>query len=465
MVLGKTRLREHRRFDEREFRRLRPAADELVQTRLVWVAEAYGPSDFGTLIDGLRRLGLDEAHGGADPITYSLQDTRGAASRWQHGALPMLRVRAEAQSMFYQVASDLPVGVRAIIPSVLAFPGSLTVLVFCALFDEHAATAAHRVLCQDHPSEGGRYGRGWRFEGPDMRQRAAVQAAMRDQRRTLERWVEEHLPGAFAGGTKLDRFPASQLVTYRTSQAERLTTENRWAMSLGVPRGFRAYRSTRWKAVRMSEGGIGRHAERVLVLGAREQALLPRRDENGHPLSQEDGWWLLFQELQRSFEGTLSLWALRCLFDHYLGRLAEIRDLTAPAELSPRKASRRLQQARRELEVVSDARAVAGDVAGEQDAYLFKSWDGGDWIEEEPFEGWPPVRWIDNGLSWAVPNGSAAVQRAEQQVRERLVLESQLFAAGAGLRLQRTAFWVASAALTLALVAAVLAYLQWQYPQ
>jgi hypothetical protein len=39
---------------------LQPPAEERLQSRLVWVAEAYGPSDFRALVDGLLRHGFDE---------------------------------------------------------------------------------------------------------------------------------------------------------------------------------------------------------------------------------------------------------------------------------------------------------------------------------------------------------------------------------------------------------------------
>src|SRR5829696_3925418 len=39
---------------------LEPPAEERLQSRLVWIAEAYGPSDFRALIDGLGRHGFDD---------------------------------------------------------------------------------------------------------------------------------------------------------------------------------------------------------------------------------------------------------------------------------------------------------------------------------------------------------------------------------------------------------------------
>jgi hypothetical protein len=131
--------------------------------------------------------------------------------------------------------------------------------------------------------------------------------------------------------------------------------------------------------------------------------------------------------------------------------------LTSPSHLSPRQAAKRLDRARKELEVVGDARSVAIDVTREQPDFIFKRWDGNDWLEEEPALNRAPDRWIDQGLSWSVPELATGVQSVEQQVRQRLSLESQLFAAGA-------AVWISCVAIALAAAAAVIALLQWQFP-
>jgi hypothetical protein len=63
-------------------------------------------------------------------------------------------------------------------------------------------------------------------------------------------------------------------------------------------------------------------------------------------------------------------------------------------------------------------------------------------------------------MSQNLPKRAEAVLSAEKRVRERLVVEAQLVAAGAGLRLQRSAFWVAVLAFLMATAAVVVGVVQ-----
>ncbi len=107
-----------RSIDAKEQPALQPPSEELIQTRLVIVADAFAPSDSPRLLRGVRKSDLgDTLFGHGDPaeaITSRRKSTRPHPT----GQLGLLVPRSEAPGLFPGVTqTDLPKGVRFAIPS------------------------------------------------------------------------------------------------------------------------------------------------------------------------------------------------------------------------------------------------------------------------------------------------------------------------------------------------------------
>jgi hypothetical protein len=57
---------------------LLPPSEELIQQRIFWVADAFGPTHVERLITGLRASGMDEGQGNQKPSDWVVQMRGGA---------------------------------------------------------------------------------------------------------------------------------------------------------------------------------------------------------------------------------------------------------------------------------------------------------------------------------------------------------------------------------------------------
>lgn len=367
----------------------------------------------------------------------------GALSGWAQTPLPMLRPPGQSFWFGHQVSTELPHGLEAIQPTVHSIPGGVTLVVMCGLLDDATATRVDRALKRTYRTQiTGQDGERLSFAPPEMVQREAVQCALRDQRALLADWLRDVMPGAFTGGLG-ETLPTAQLLTFRTDEALRDASYRHWSTSLALDQ-FDRWRSERWPAIELVQANRLQGQRPGLTFFGLEDAIRRQRDEQERDLTEDEGWFMSAQELGRSFDGLMALWALVTLVDAYAQSLAEIRDLPAPPTLRPRHAAARLKQVQRQVRQANDIRAVASDLAERTSDRSFRFYDGGDWIPRRQADG-VEGRWIRSRTQW-VREQAARVLELEIRVRDRLSVEVQVFGAGAGLQVQRLALWVAVAA-------------------
>jgi len=336
--------------------------------------------------------------------------------------------------------------------------GSLTIISCTFLLDAESASAVDRVARREHLSIPVPDGRG--YWGPEGSQQDALRRIKRKQREELAAWYTDRFKGTFARlGAAL---PAAQLQTHRTAAAESggFDLARLWPHTLDLTAGFDVvWRSTRWPALLMSSGRRDQLSENCLLLTARESALLPRR-RDGHPpepLTEEEGWYQLGQQLSKSLGGTIALWTELCLLTAYSGRLAEFRDTLTPAGVQARTASRRLTVIARQAREVADMRAVTRDLTTVPEAWIYKAWDGNEWTPvDEQYRVTPTNRFISDNATYVAERATDILER-EDVLMERLGLEISLFAGAGGLRAQRAAVWIAVVALLVAIAALLVA--------
>jgi hypothetical protein len=453
MERARSELEAMRRTDERLVSLL-PPSEELIQQRIFWVADAFGPTHVERLITGLRASDMDEGPGNQKPSDWVLQMRGGA---YQSGRTHLNTiVPPDAKGFFQATRAELPTGVLLAIPTITVVQGTLTILGICFLLDHQSGLAVDEALRAEHRSEIVEVSeRGTSFSMPMTQQRAAVTAARQQVRRSLTSWFTGHFEGAFGQQPESD-LPTVELVTHRTDGAVKLSLGREWAWSLGFE-GWPLWRSTKRPDIHMVESPDRESDPYVLRLRSRESAILPKQGPAGEALSEEQGWRPLVSELNGSIEGTAALWTAICLLRSYHSRLATMRDIPPSVGIAPKASERQLVRAQHQLAVASDARAIAADVARWTDVYAFAGYDGNDWKRVETVVGSPAqarsdVSWIGEALEWC-PESAKRLLDSEERVRGRLLIEAQLLGAGAGLRVQRLALGIAVVALIVAIAA------------
>lgn len=448
--------RSWRQSDESHWPALGPGRDELLQVRMAWVTEAYGPSDVPSLLRGLRGLGLDESRWERS-VGDAVVERRRAAGGWASRHLPVMQRAGERLGFGDIVDAELPPGVKAAQPSIIMLPGSISLLMFSFLYEEEEATRVDRVMRRDYSTRGRMTQSGWTFSPPRMVQRDAVRSCLAEQRKVLESWLARHVPGAFARHSQ-DGHPGARLLTYRTSEAmEVKLPEAEWSLTIDAPNELELWASTVHQELGLALGERRTESQRLLRLVAPESKIRPVADERGEQVGDDLGWWLLFQQMQRIVGQTLVVHSAHELLRLYTARLADVRDLAAPRSLRPRRAALQLARVRDALELASDARSVAADLRRDPERLLYVSYDGADWSPSSDHRGGEPLTRV---LAETLSDRAEETLSQELRVRERLDIESQLFAAGAGLRVQRAAFWIATLALVASIAAVLLALAQ-----
>jgi hypothetical protein len=464
-------LREIRESDaETWLRELKPPDDEQVAIRIVWVAEVLDPGSANAAIAQLEAEGFRD-HADRSPADVVRRSRRGTG--WWTALDLGILVPPEREvgfSSFLGVRNaDLPTGVRAALISIPISSESWTVLTCAFLLSDDKALRVDRVLREPHQTTMERHG--WRltFKGPDEAQRRAVRHERAAIRAELTEWFAK-FPGAFARGLAPTP-PAMELMTYRTSGAREISFERlpwpTWPYALDLPGGER-WRSERWPAIHMREPMSDIEADRVLMLDAREQAVLIRTDEsfvrhaNQAPpraITADEGWYVLAQQLNKSIGGTAALWALHCYLEASSERFAAARDETLPSLLTTRRTTRHLEATHELLRLISDARAVASSVEKLEPIqwFLFSRWDSGDWKLVEPRDSQDrDLRWIRRRVEF-LPRAARGVLDREAFTRDRVEIESQLISSTAGLRVASQSLYVALIAVAIALVALIVA--------
>jgi hypothetical protein len=442
-------------MDAEERPRLAPPVEERVQVRLGMVCELYGPDRAQHLVEGVRRIGIRQRFGGDDVETVLRSLRRHGGSR---GPIPLGHVVGpdrDSIPFFGQTSvRDLPLGVIDVQPAVAVLGGSVTALICAFRLDEEAGLAVHRVLAAEHRTQ--RLPDGSGYHPPMMTQRLAVDAARAGLRERLASWVMKVAAGEFAAaGAPL---PALLLQTHRTREAEGtidLASEWMWSVRAAEAR----WRSTKWPSLMIEFGSDERRDRNSLLVVGRESAVVQRiREPGGVVMDVDEGWAHTTFRLPRSFESTLMMWAALRLLAEQLSSFAELRDALADWDVHVPRAARRISALAPHARALVSSRAMAQGIADASSPYVFVGYGGNDWVRTDR-DG--AATWFDLQLK-ALPVRADDVLQEERALRERVSLEIDLLDAGAGLRAQRTALFVAVVATLLAAAALAVSAIQLQ---
>ena len=107
--------------DEVQQQSLLPPSEELIQNRIIWVADAYGPTQVERLIAGLRATGLDKERGNARASDFVLR-LRAGPSASGHTRLRTI-VPQGATGYFDVTRAELPTGALLALPTITVIHG------------------------------------------------------------------------------------------------------------------------------------------------------------------------------------------------------------------------------------------------------------------------------------------------------------------------------------------------------
>jgi hypothetical protein len=196
----------------------------------------------------------------------------------------------------------------------------------------------------------------------------------------------------------------------------------------------------------MRTGGEERRDRNALLVVGREQAVLQRVREGGVRMDVDEAWRHTTSRLTRSLETTLMLWTAIRLLAEQRASFAVLRDTLTGWDVAPRSAARRLALLGTYARSLVASRAMAEGIVAGARPDVFAGYDANDWV---PRDRRAAPSWFEGHLD-AVRASAADLLEEERGLRERVVLEIDLLAGGAGLRVARTALAVAVLATVLA---------------
>lgn len=459
-----------REMDPEARQGLCPPQGEAVELNIVWVMEAYGPSEIAGLYERLESSPL-ASQSAAEEVSLSerLAEARGSGFRQSFTPLPVLVPPGGGGLFPMLVEMELPNGVEAAQGHFLSLEPSLSAVVVGFLLTEESGLSVDRALRAEHESRiVGKWGN-YAAIGPDMVQREAVRNARAERRAACERWIATgDLAGVFASDALRAPHPTGELIATRlTAPFGRDPSAGSgvgswwWALDFDAA-PFEIWASEKEPAIRLIAGS-GRGGDGgTLRFGALFGDLAAMG--NTQPGGGRD-LWRAFQRLNKRLHGFVALWGIGQLLDGYYAELSRIRDLPIRRSFRAGRTLDQLGNAQQQSRTASDALAICRDLdAGRFGLRWVNRWDGSDFErvqndpqpKEEPEDEREEER-EDEGEtkeSLIVGEGerlkmrTAPLRDAADHVRDVLATDSNLAAAASGLRVQ----WV-----ILALTAVVLA--------
>jgi len=352
-------------LDKEENASAQPPNDESINIWCLWVVEFYGPSQFQSLLEGFKRLGLaDRKHEREESATEFMQKVRqrGYSGSWLR--LGSIRERTDQQwsdPLGGGIRARLPRGVDVANATVVQVLPSVVAVTMQFVFDDDTVKCLQEVLqetpaTQTLPMESGD---GRLLLLPSMQKRDRIAQARVSLRSRCEFWFGKYLPGVFSASPLPVRFPACEFVTFSKGAPFTDTEErNRYIEILGLDRTWEAWKCEQIPGLKLGWRGLESTGSDYLMLAATEADVAAWAKEHQYP---ETPRFFAMSKLA-DFDRWLVGWSLRGLLEHHSKSLLELGDKALRVEKA-RWFSRALRQTQRELlRLRPDVVAFAGDV-------------------------------------------------------------------------------------------------------
>lgn len=413
-----------------------PPLDERITWHGVMLAEAYGPSHIGGLLEGLNRLGWDAPrdYWFEHALPEWISRTRARPSGGGFFPLSLHRgTSTSSQSGVY--GAPLPNGVDFARGQVLHLTPALTLIVLFFAFEDDVARSVENGLRIPIRSEGRRTANGWTVDTVANRRQDDVVEARMTLRRLAGRFFADHLPGAFSTDLAVEH-PACEVVTTSLWDPAELETrtskEMGYLRTLGIAGSLNVCRSESMDGWTLDLPDSIRGSSSLLLAGNLSRVTGPGTHVNpGPPTSQ------VSDALFHRFEGLMALWGCTETLRGYGGLLATTRDqLLAQAEGSTANIRRLRGVRRRLLGDAADARTLAEELAGL--AAHDDAWRWPDAVTFEPVRNdlWPYASMTELIRS-EITRQAKVVSASERRLRADLVADTDAVGAIANLRAQR----------------------------
>jgi hypothetical protein len=425
--------------DDENNARTRPPEDEFVAWPCMWLCEVYTPSHAASLWRGLSSLGLDEWRAGRDDVATWIRQQRGSPGAWVSGGM------FARPGMF--IGSGVNTSIR--VPEEFSaislsfhqvFPG-VTVLVAQFVLERTEAGQLNATLRRTFRSEARRRGRSYTLHRPgDLKAREI--SAVRERTRTRgERWIADHLPGAFSALSDTS-LPAWDVVT--TSQTLAISEDlprHAWQDALGLAPLVALWRTSDDSGIYLAEPWRERSGA-VMTLTSTAAAFARYSHDGG--ATEDTALYALDSDMDAVMAGA----AICGLTEELRRRFVVIRDELG--SFSAWRASARVKALRREILPLSlDLVTLQRGSQDDRSLDLLAANHGQSFVEVPLYGRAGTGRSFNETLRTRIATEGRAVAAEASEVADALKVQTDLLLALTNIRLQ----WMV-AALTLVLGAA-----------
>jgi hypothetical protein len=352
-------------LDKDENASTQPPTDESINIWCLWVVEFYGLSQFQSLLNGLKSLGLaDRKHEREQSPIEFMQKVRQRSYTGSWLRLGSIHKRDEQQwsdALGGGIRADLPRGVDVANGTVLQVLPSVVAVTMQFVFDDDTTTCLQEILqetpaTQTLPME---TGHGRLIILPTAQKRDRIAQARASLRSRCEFWFGQYLRGVFSASPFPVRFPACEFVTFSKGAPFSDTVErNRYIEVLGLDRTWEGWKCEQIPGLKLGWRGQQQTGSDYLMLAANEADVAKSAKE--HQYIETPRFFAMSR--LADFDRWLVGWSLRGLLEHYSQSLLELRDKALRDVTAPR-FSRALRKTQRELlRLRPDVVAFAGDV-------------------------------------------------------------------------------------------------------
>ena len=332
-------MNEEENQEERDYRRERdrkmnaitsPPEGEMVRVPVVWVLEAFTPSQIHSLRDGAERLGWTRTDTWTSDRnfleTISSFRSRSVGGGWVNLGY-IIPEHARSGIFMDHRRAALPDGVERVHAALIQPFPSTTILCLRFEFDDAAATSLMPALMESYATYEEPIGeRRRRIVGVEHQKQLAVELARAALRSLATEWVATHFPGHFAKSAASNVLPTCELMLF-TKQEDfvgRASGANPdFLQMLSLSDYMDTWRSDDLPGLylkigqRSSEGASAR-----AVVFANLQRALEGKDLKAYGADKEAQLINWFEY----FDTTLATWAIGELAQDYIASIGRTRD-------------------------------------------------------------------------------------------------------------------------------------------